>query len=76
MARHNNLNVGNHEGKERPRASVGALRGIFPYLKPYSVAIAGALIALTIAASAVLVMGVGLRSLIDHGFSQIDQTKK
>jgi ATP-binding cassette subfamily B protein len=69
MARHNNLNVGNHEGKERPRASVGALRGIFPYLKPYSVAIAGALIALTIAASAVLVMGVGLRSLIDHGFS-------
>ena len=57
------------EASERPRASVGALRGIVPYLKPYKAAIAGALVALTVAASAVLVMGVGLRALVDHGFS-------
>jgi ATP-binding cassette subfamily B protein len=38
-------------------------------LAPYKVAIAGALVALTIAASAVLIMGVGLRSLVDKGFS-------
>jgi ATP-binding cassette subfamily B protein len=38
-------------------------------LVPYKVAIAGALVALTIAASAVLIMGVGLRSLVDKGFS-------
>ena len=54
---------------DRPRAEIGALRGIFPYLAPYKVAIAGALVALTIAASAVLIMGVGLRSLVDKGFS-------
>jgi len=38
-------------------------------LAPYKVAIAGALVALTIAAAAVLIMGVGLRSLVDKGFS-------
>ena len=54
---------------DRPRAEIGALRGIFPYLAPYKVAIAGALVALTIAAAAVLIMGVGLRSLVDKGFS-------
>ena len=54
---------------ERPRGSIGALRGIIPYLKPYKAAIAASLVALTIAAAAVLVMGVGLRSLVDHGFS-------
>ena len=54
---------------ERPRSSIGALRGIIPYLKPYKAAIAASLVALTIAASAVLVMGFGLRSLVDHGFS-------
>lgn len=69
MARRNFQSVETQNGGERPRASVGALRGIFPYLKPYRFAIAGALIALILAASSVLVMGVGLRSLIDHGFS-------
>lgn len=54
---------------ERPRAQIGALRGLLPYLSPYKSAIVGALIALTIAASAVLIMGVGLRSLVDEGFS-------
>tara|TARA_A100001037_G_scaffold301049_1_gene329736 strand:- start:26 stop:1741 length:1716 start_codon:yes stop_codon:yes gene_type:complete len=42
---------------------------MIPYLKPYKGAIAASLVALTVAASAVLVMGVGLRSLVDHGFS-------
>jgi len=58
--------------KERPRAKIGALRGIFPYLAPYKAAIAGAMVALTVAASAVLVMGIGLRSLVDKGFSSGD----
>ncbi|MBT5051505.1 MAG: ATP-binding cassette domain-containing protein [Rhodospirillaceae bacterium] len=56
-------------GEERPRAQIGALRGLLPYFAPYKAAIAGALVALTVAASAVLVMGVGLRSLVDEGFS-------
>jgi ATP-binding cassette, subfamily B, bacterial len=53
---------------ERPRAAVGALRGILPYLSPYKAAIGGALVALTVAATAVLIMGVGLRELVDEGF--------
>ncbi|MBK18688.1 MAG: ABC transporter [Rhodospirillaceae bacterium] len=57
------------EGGERPLAAISALRGIVPYLKPYKPAIAGALVALTVAAAAVLVMGVGLRALVDQGFS-------
>ncbi|MEE8444033.1 MAG: ABC transporter transmembrane domain-containing protein, partial [Alphaproteobacteria bacterium] len=39
------------------------------YLAPYPWQIAGAGAALTVAASAVLVMGIGLRGLVDQGFS-------
>ncbi len=53
---------------QRPRAEIGALRGILPYLAPYKAAIAGALVALTYAASAVLIMGNGLGDLVDEGF--------
>ena len=35
---------------------------------PYRSAIAGAIIALTVSASTVLVMGIGLRHLVDYGF--------
>jgi ATP-binding cassette subfamily B protein len=51
---------------------VGALRGLIPYLKPYRWAVAGALVALCVAAGAVLIMGVGLRTLVDEGFSSGD----
>ncbi len=53
---------------QRPRQSLGHLRGLVPYLRPYRAAIAGALAALTVSSSAVLVMGVGLRTLVDDGF--------
>ncbi|MEE8333034.1 MAG: ABC transporter transmembrane domain-containing protein [Alphaproteobacteria bacterium] len=56
-------------GAGRARGRVGALRGMAPYLTPYPWQIAGALAALTVAASAVLVMGIGLRALVDQGFS-------
>jgi ATP-binding cassette subfamily B protein len=52
----------------RPRARVSALKGILPYLSPYKPQIVCALIALSIAAGAVLVMGIGLRALVDQGF--------
>jgi len=65
--------AGTGGGDDRPRARIGALRGILPYLAPYKPAIAGALIALSVAASAVLVMGVGLRTLVDQGFSSGDE---
>lgn len=60
-------------GDKRPSGSLGALRGILPYLYPYKLQIFGALISLSIAAGAVLVMGVGLRTLVDKGFSLGDE---
>lgn len=69
MARSPKNGAENSAVDDRPRAPVGALRGILPYLSPYKLAIAGALVALSFAASAVLIMGVGLRRLVDEGFS-------
>ena len=53
---------------DRPSGDIRRLREIVPYLKPYGWGIAAAAVALTFAAGAVLVMGVGLRTLIDEGF--------
>ncbi len=53
---------------ERPRQDLRHLRRLVPYLRPYRWAIAGALAALTVSSGAVLVMGVGLRALVDEGF--------
>ena len=53
---------------DRPRGDIRRLREIVPYLKPYRGGIVVAVIALMFAAGAVLVMGAGLRALIDEGF--------
>ena len=50
-----------------------ALRPLFGYLKPYRWRIAGAAVALLVAASTVLAMGAGLRFLIDRGFVSGDE---
>ena len=48
------------------------LRALLPYLAPYWVRLTGALFALISGAGAVLVLGVGLRALIDEGFRSGD----
>ncbi len=48
------------------------LRPLLTYLKPYRFAVICALFALVIAATTVLAMGQGLRTLIDRGFSSGD----
>jgi len=53
---------------DRPGGDIRRLREIVPYLKPYGWGIVAAAVALTFAAGAVLVMGMGLRALIDEGF--------
>ncbi len=58
---------------ERPKSrNVRALRTLARHLRPYRAIVAGALVALTISAAAVLAMGVGLRLLIDRGLSTSD----
>ncbi len=57
----------NGRGKSR---NIGQLRRLAVYLAPYRWQVAGALLALVLAASAVLSLGIGLRFLIDGGFGE------
>jgi len=55
---------------DRPKSrELGRLGALARYLKPYRLQIAGALVALTVAAGTVLGLGQGLRILMDEGFS-------
>jgi ATP-binding cassette subfamily B protein len=55
---------------ERPRArSLGPLRALLPYLRPYRGVLALAVAALLVAAAAMLALPVALRYLIDEGLS-------
>jgi ATP-binding cassette subfamily B protein len=56
-----------------PRRRVGELRRLRAFLAPHAGRIAAALAALVIAAGAVLVLGQGLRYVIDAGFGSRDQ---
>lgn len=60
--------------EERPRSGVAHLKALLPYLRPYTPQIVLAMIALIFAAGSVLVIGVGLRFLIDRGFRAGDAT--
>ncbi|MDE0060492.1 MAG: ABC transporter transmembrane domain-containing protein [Defluviicoccus sp.] len=51
---------------------MGSLRALVPWLAPYRLRIAGAGAALVVAAGSVLVLGQGLRGLIDRGFGAGD----
>jgi ATP-binding cassette subfamily B protein len=57
------------QSSERQAArTLRPLRALLPYLSPYRGAILGALVALTMAAGTVLLLGSGLRLLVDQGF--------
>src|SRR5260221_11988497 len=51
-----------------PSRDFRALRRIFAYVRPYRLRLAGAILALTVAATTVLALGQGLRRLVDAGF--------
>ncbi len=59
-------------GERAPSRDLGQLRYLARFLKPYKLAIAGALVALTTAAGTVLALGFGLRRLVDEGFGGRD----
>ncbi|MFY7776949.1 MAG: ABC transporter transmembrane domain-containing protein, partial [Elstera sp.] len=56
-----------NDERERSR-SLRSLRFLLTYLKPYRLQMAGAGLALIVAASTVLALGSGLRHLVDEGF--------
>ncbi len=49
--------------------TVAVMRGLLPFLRPYRPRIAAAVMALLVAASLVLLLGQGVRQLIDRGFA-------
>lgn len=57
------------ETKQRQRASLTALRPLFPFVLRYKGRIAAAFVALIMASSATLVIPVAVRRVIDFGFS-------
>ena len=58
---------------ERPHErDLRKLGGLVAFVRPYRSAVIGAVVALTVSASTVLVMGIGLRRLVDHGFRSGD----
>ena len=59
----------------KPRANVGALRLLIPYLRPYHRQVVGAWVALAVAAGLLLAVGQGLRRLIDRGFAASSQSQ-
>ena len=55
---------------DRPKSrSLGPLRALLPYLRPYRGVLVLALLALLVAAAAMLALPVALRFLIDNGIS-------
>src|SRR5580693_9316430 len=56
-------------GSKRSRASLGALKPLAPYALAHRVRIALAVIALTIASAATLIVPIAVRRMIDFGFS-------
>lgn len=57
---------------EPVRGELRSLRALVPWLAPYRSRILGAAVALFVAAGSVLVLGQGLRALIDEGFGAGD----
>jgi len=53
----------------RRRAPITALRLLLPYLRPYAGRAVGAAVALFVAAGLILLVGQGLKRLIDEGFT-------
>ncbi len=55
--------------RRAPRAPLGALRSVLPYALAHKMRIAAALVALIVASAATLVVPVGVRRMMDFGFS-------
>jgi ATP-binding cassette subfamily B protein len=57
------------DDNQPPKRKIGELRRLWRFIAPYRLQVAGAVLALTVAAGTVLTVGQGLRTLVDEGFS-------
>ena len=67
------MNIADARSSDRPASRrIGHLARLGRYLRPYLWQIAGATLALSVAAASVLSLGIGLRYLVDSGFGEGD----
>ncbi len=59
-------------GVARPASRLGELALLLRYIQPYRLRLAGAILALLVGAAGFLVMGQGLKQVVDSGFVQGD----
>lgn len=58
---------------QRPKSrDFSVLRYLWLFVRPYKLHVAGALVALTVAAGTLLTFGIGIRQLVDRGFTAGD----
>jgi ATP-binding cassette subfamily B protein len=72
VARKNTSTIPEDEDGRPPKRELGELRRLGQFLRPYRLAVTGALVALTVAAGTVLAIGQGVRRLVDDGFAAGD----
>ncbi|GAB4376915.1 MAG: hydrophobic compound transporter HcuC [Kiloniellaceae bacterium] len=63
---------GVESAEARARGSLKLLGELWQFVRPYKLALAGAMVALLIASGTVLGLGMGLRRLVDEGFAAGD----
>ena len=72
VARKNASTISEDDDGSPPKRELGELRRLGRFLRPYRLAVACALVALTVAAGTVLAIGQGVRRLVDDGFAAGD----
>ncbi|MSP83011.1 MAG: ATP-binding cassette domain-containing protein [Alphaproteobacteria bacterium] len=63
---------GEQDATPAPKTNLRVLAHVLGYMRPYRLQVAGALLALVVAALTVLGLGAGLRRLVDEGFAAAD----
>ncbi|MCZ6885340.1 MAG: ABC transporter transmembrane domain-containing protein [Alphaproteobacteria bacterium] len=69
MSKASVLNRDGEDGIGPDKGRISELRRLWRFVAPYKLAVGGAMVALSVAAVTVLFVGVGVRLLVDEGFS-------
>ncbi len=72
MSKASVLNRDGEDGIAPDKGRISELRRLWRFVAPYKLAVGGAMVALSVAAVTVLFVGVGVRLLVDEGFSDQD----
>ena len=69
MSEPSTIKAGEIGAAEPEKGRISMLGRLWRFVAPYRLAVGGAIVALAVAAATVLTIGIGLRSLVDEGFT-------